>query len=50
MTWLTGPRIGEAVIIAEFIGVAIWFAIEGNWPKAGYWCSAAALNIFITMM
>lgn len=50
MNWLTNPRLGDFLIIAAFIGNAIRWSFDGNWPRAGYWASAALLNVCISLM
>jgi hypothetical protein len=49
MTWLLDPRAFNVLIILLFIAAAIRWAFAGNWPQAGYWASAAVLNVFVTL-
>lgn len=50
MSWLVDPRLFNWLIVAMFVGASIRWAIAGNIPQAGYWASAAVLNVFVTLM
>ncbi len=41
-------RIFPTIIIALSIGAGIVYAVKGDVRHAGYWFSAALLNIFVT--
>jgi hypothetical protein len=49
MNWILDPRAFNVLIILLFIAAAIRWAFAGNWPQAGYWASAAVLNVFVTV-
>jgi hypothetical protein len=49
MTYLSDPRAINVLIIILFIVAAIRWTCAGNVPQAGYWASAALLNVFVTM-
>lgn len=49
MTWLADPRAFNVLIIVLFVAAAVRWAFAGNWPQAGYWLSAALLNVFVTL-
>ena len=49
MTWLQDPRSFNVLIILMFIAASVRWAFAGNWPQAGYWGSAALLNVFVTI-
>lgn len=49
MTWLTDPKLFNYIILVLFALAAIRWAFAGNIPQAGYWASAFALNVFVTM-
>lgn len=38
------------VLIAAYILIACTFAYEGNWPKVGYWVSAAGITLSVLCM
>lgn len=50
MRYLSDPCLFPIVIIALFACAAVRYAADSNWPKAGYWVSAALLNIFVLAM
>lgn len=31
------------------VGSAIFYACDGDWRRAGYWLSAAAITFFVTV-
>lgn len=49
MTWLFDPKLFNYIILVLFALASIRWAIAGNIPQAGYWASAFALNVFVTM-
>lgn len=49
MSFIFDPRFFNVLIIAMFLAAAIRWAVEKNWSQAGYWVSAALLNVFVTM-
>lgn len=49
MTWLMDPRAFNVLIIVLFLAAAVRWGFAGNWPQAGYWASAALLNVFVTL-
>lgn len=50
MNILTNPMAFNWLIIILFIGASIRWVFAGNIPQAGYWASAAVLNVFVTLM
>ena len=49
MNLLLDPKIFNYVIIGMFVAAAVRWAYAGNMPQAGYWASAALLNVFVTI-
>lgn len=49
VSFIFDPRFFNVAIIAMFIAAAIRWAWEKNWAQAGYWASAALLNVFVTI-
>lgn len=50
MAFLFNPRAFDMAIVLMFLGAAIRWGFAGDWARAGYWTSAAVLNICISMM
>jgi hypothetical protein len=50
MTIFTDPRAFNILIIVMFLAASIRWACAGGWMQAGYWLSAAVLNVFVTAM
>lgn len=49
MKYLVDPRFFNVLIIVLFVAAAVRWAVEGKWSQAGYWLSAAVLNVFVTI-
>lgn len=49
MNYVYDPRFFNVLIIVLFVAAAVRWAFAGNWPQAGYWISAALLNVFVTI-
>jgi hypothetical protein len=46
---MTVERILPAVIFTVLIGAAVLYFYAGDWRRAGYWLSAAAITFFVTV-
>jgi hypothetical protein len=39
----------QFVIMAQYLGLAIWHTWNHSWPNAGYWLSAAGITASVTL-
>ena len=39
----------QFVIMAQYLGLALWHGWNRNWPNAGYWLSAAGITASVTL-
>lgn len=46
---MTGNGLMQCLIVA-YVVIACTFAFEQNWPKVGYWISAAGITISVLCM
>ena len=47
--FLTGTNL-QILLIAQYAGIALVFAYEGNWPKAAYFVSAGLITTSVIFM
>lgn len=38
----------QFIIMAQYMGLAVWHACSRNWGSAGYWLSAAGITASVT--
>ena len=50
MSFLSDPRLFNALIISMFLAASVRWAFEKNWPQTFYWLSAAFLNVAVSFM